>query len=159
MQNIIPALLTLHIFGVVLWMGGTIVQYLFLSDHLTDQNKNHVRLTLFLTHRIYQFMIWYGVAMIALSGITIIFMFGIEWLRPRVFIHIKITFAIVFIVLTYLSWKKFTAIKIISEQELSDPNDEQRLHTAIQGWRKIIIINLIGMGCIVLLGIYKFGFF
>jgi uncharacterized membrane protein len=158
MQNIIPALLTLHIFGVVLWLGGTIVQYLFLSDCLTGKDNHHAKLCVIFAQRIYKFMIWYGMAFIVLSGITIIWMFGIEWLRPRVFIHIKITIALVLIILSFISWKKFNIIRILTEKEMSDPGDEQRLNNAIRVWRIFIILSMIGLGCIILLGIYKFGF-
>lgn len=158
MQNIIPALLTLHIFGVTLWMGGAVVQYLFLTYSPAGGDTGKLQLRMQLTRRVYSMMIWHGMALIVISGVTIVFLFGLEWLRPRGFIHFKITLAALIILITYLGWRKFNIIRRLSETENPDAGQQQHLSETLHQWKIYIILELTGLACVVILGVFKFGF-
>ncbi len=158
MQSIIPALLTLHIFGVVFWMGGTLVQYIFLLQGYTGGNRDQLRYSVKLTQKIYTLMIWHGMALVVLSGLTLLLLFGLEWLRPRGFVHFKIVIAMILVIITVIGRKKFAFIRKLAERENPDPEDEVRLNEVLKTWRILIITGLTGLGCVVVLGIFKFGF-
>ncbi len=156
MENIIPALLTLHIYGIILWVGGMVTQYLFFGSLKSENGVD--RLMIELIRKTYCYMIWPGIALILASGLAVMMMFGMEWFSPRGFIHIKIFVAIILIILTHLGWSKLKIINRISIKSENESDDNILLDQSLRKWKNIMIFTLIGMGCIILLGVYKFGF-
>lgn len=148
-----PAFLVLHIFGVILWAGGSIVQYIFFTDIPEDCNPNEQSFFIDLIRKVTRVMALTGTGVVWLSGLTMIFIQGAEWLTAHGFIHIKISLGLIAAVLTLMAFYAIRKTAALCSAESPDPTAVMPL---MKRWKTLLTILLITLGTAVLVAVFRF---
>lgn len=157
METLVPAFLVLHLFGMLLWFGALLIQYVFLSETLASDNLFSVRHSMDLIHRTNKTFVNVGLTLSILTGILIIVGHGMEWFRPRMFVHLKLTLGVVAAGLSHMGMAKIRkAVKLLQVDALAD-KEKEALVRAVAAWRRMIAIVVAILATMLILAIFKFG--
>lgn len=157
METLVPAFLVLHIFGMLLWFGTLLVQYVFLSEMLASDNIGTIRYSMDLIHRTNRTFVNVGLAISILTGALIIAAHGMEWFRPRMFIHLKITLGLVAAGLSHIGMARIRKMIPVIHAELLTDVAKQQFRQAISTWRTTLTATVAILATMVILAIFKFG--
>lgn len=157
METLVPAFLVLHLFGMLLWFGTLLVQYVFLSEMLGSDNIGTIRFSMDLIHRTNRTFVNVGLTISILTGALIIAAHGMEWFRPRMFIHLKITLGLVAAGLSHIGMARIRKmVQVIHSESLAEAA-RQQFGRAISTWRTMLTTTVAILATMIILAIFKFG--
>ncbi|MCB0833114.1 MAG: hypothetical protein KDC45_06605, partial [Bacteroidetes bacterium] len=133
MENLIPGLLILHIFGMILWLGASLTQYIFLSDALLNPVSEVRRWSMELNQKINKTAVNMGLIISILTGVALIFVHGMDWFRPRLYVHFKISFGILAAGLAHMGMAKLRKAGTLLDQVADF--DAVAYETLVKKWR------------------------
>jgi uncharacterized membrane protein len=157
METLVPAFLVLHVFGILLWFGSTLVQYVFLSEDLQSDNLSVLRWVTALIQKLNRQFSNVGLSVAIVTGVLIILAHGMEWFRPRIYVHLKMGFGVVAAGLTHMAMSRLRRAAILLNSEVVSDADRATFKVLARSWRSfagataaLLILNLV-------LAIFKFG--
>lgn len=157
MEILIPAFLVLHIFGIVLWTGSVLVPYVYLSDIVENNALEARQFAMEVIGRLNRSFLNIGLSLVLLTGIGMIFFHGTDWFLPRIFVHVKITVAIIAAGFSHVGWSKFKKANALMEKNPFESSDEAAFQSLVRSWKLFSVMTITLLGITVIAAVFKFG--
>ncbi|MBL7960139.1 DUF2214 family protein [bacterium] len=158
MEVLIPGVLILHIFSMLMWFGSILIQYVFLSDIMDGHTADNTKLwSMDLIGRMNKTILNIGLILAIVTGVSLIFIHGAEWFRPRTHVHIKITLGLIAAGLSHMAMAKFRKANELVRKENPTAADLTRFAGLMGSWKLFTTITLVVLATIVITAVFKFG--
>lgn len=160
MEVLIPGILILHIFSMLMWFGSVLIQYVFLSDivegNVPDAKKWSMELW-DLIGRINRTLLNLGLILAIITGGSLIYIHGADWLRPKIYVHIKITLGVIAAGLSHMAMARYRKANVLIRKENQTAEDISRFADLTKNWKTLTMTTLVILAIIVITAIFKFG--
>lgn len=158
MEYLMPALKVLHVFGLIMWMGAVMIQYVYLSAFLESDQLQPREYALALVHRINKTLLNAGWIVMFISGLAMVYVYGIEWVKFRLYIQLKLMLAIVAIGMSHAALGPLKKAQAVYKKENNGMDDEKTYQQLIGKWKLFLSITLALLALIIILVTFRFGF-
>ncbi|NUM80910.1 DUF2269 family protein [bacterium] len=158
MEYLMPALKVLHIFGLIMWMGAALIQYVYLSAFLETDQLQSREYALALARRINKTLLNAGWMVMFLSGLAMVYIYGMEWVKFRFYIQLKLILAVVAIGMSHAGMGQLKKAQAVYKKDNNGMDDEKLYQQLIGKWKLFSVITIVLQALIVILMTFRFGF-
>ncbi len=157
MEILIPAFLVLHVFGIMLWAGSVLIPYVYLADIVENNAPEPRQFAMDIVGRVNKTFLNIGLSMVLITGAGMIVFHGMDWFLPRIFVHVKITAALIAAGFSHMGWSKFKKANALMEKNPFESSDEAAFQELVRSWKLFSVITITLLGITVITAIFKFG--
>ncbi|MBX7152682.1 DUF2269 family protein [bacterium] len=158
MEYLMPALKVLHVFGLIMWMGAVVIQYVYLSAFFESDQLQPREYALALARRINKTLLNTGWILMFVSGIAMVYIYGMEWIRFRFYIQLKLVLAIVAIGMSHAALGQLKKAYAVYKKDGIGMDDEKTYQQLIGKWKIFSAITIALLALIIILMTFRFGF-